>query len=234
VRVYGSDRVEEADGSPVSLRSPFPKGWQGRSAGVASRRSAHPGTAVSWDGALYEVLEARPLPSGEFRYVLAPWDDSQAIRTLERYDAPSEDLRARERVGRAGAVKKRRAAVLLSPLLGHLPGTVQERMESEFGAPATKMTIASALPLFVLGILGAFAALARAAGGSVEPLPDLPLPLSLYFVFESYFRLSAVATESRPMGSIPGTLLYDLWRRFRSWKYPGSSARSSAGSATGR
>lgn len=180
------------------------------------RRSAHPGTAVTWDGALYEVTEARPLPTGDVRYELAPWDDAHAIRTLERYDAPSEDARARERIGRAGAVKKRRAAVLLSPLLGHLPGPVQERMESEFGAPATKMTVASALPLFVLGIFGAFAFVARLAGGSPEPLPDLPLPLSLYLVLESYFRLSAVATESRPMGSIPGTLLYELWRRIRS------------------
>ncbi|HVE66656.1 MAG TPA: hypothetical protein VNC59_08745 [Thermoanaerobaculia bacterium] len=183
---------------------------------MASRRSAHPGTAISWDGALYEVLEARPLPSGEFRYLLEPWDEAHAIRTLEPYDAPSEALRARERISRAGYVKKRRAAVLLSPLLGHLPGAVQERMEGEFGAPATKMTVASALPLFVLGVLGTFGAFAQAVGGSTEPLPDLPLLLSLYLTLESYFRLSSVATQSRPMGSIPGTLVYELWRRLRS------------------
>ena len=216
MRAYGGDRVEEGEDGKVALIARSSKGWRGRRAAIPSRRSAHPGTAVSWDGSEYEVLEARPLPSGEVVYSLAPWDDAQAIRTLERYDAPSEDARARDRISRAGSVKKRRAAVLLSPLLGHLPGTVQERMESEFGAPATKMTVASALPLFVLGVLGAFGAFAEAAGGSIEPLPDLPLLLSLYLALESYFRLSAVATQSRPMGSVPGTLLYELWRRLRS------------------
>jgi hypothetical protein len=215
VRAYGGDRVEEGEGERISLTSAVSKGWRGRSPVVVSRRAAHAGTAVTWDGVLYEVLEARPLVSGEVVYSLAPWDNAQAIRTLEHYDPATEAARAREQAGRAGAIRKRRAAILLSPLLGHLPGEVQERMESEFGAPATKMTVASALPLFVLGVLGTFAAFARLAGGSPEPLPDLPLPLSLYLAFESYFRLSSVATESRPMGSIPGTVLYEMWRRIR-------------------
>ena len=216
MRTYGGDRVEEGEGGRVSLISPSAKGWRGRSPAVPTRRATHPGTAVTWDGSLYEVTEARPLPSGDVHYVLSPWDDANAIRTLERYDAATEEARAREQRGRANAVKKRRAAILLAPLLGHLPGEVQARMESDFGAPATKITVASALPLFVLGILGAFAAFVSAVGGSPEPLPELPLPLSLYLACESYFRLSAVATESRPMGSIPGTLLYEIWRRVRS------------------
>src|SRR5688572_5749009 len=146
VRVYGEDRVESGEAGRISLISPSPKGWRGRSAGVASRRSAHPGTAVTWDDALYEVTEVRPLPSGDVHYLLAPWDDAQAIRTLEPYDAPSEEARARERAGRASAVKRRRWAALLSPLVGHLPGDVQERMEGELGVPANKMTVVSAVP----------------------------------------------------------------------------------------
>jgi hypothetical protein len=215
LRAYGDDRAEPGAAGTLFLTSTSSKGWRGRIAAVATRRAAHPGTAVLWDGVVYEVTDARPLPSGEVLYSLAPWDDAQAIRSLERYDPATEAARSRERLGRVNAMRMRRAAILLSPLLGHLPGEVQERMESEFGAPATKMTVASALPLFVLGILGAFAAFTSAVGGSPEPLPDLPLPLSLYFTFESYFRLSSVATESRPMGSIPGTLLYELWRRVR-------------------
>lgn len=211
MRAYGGDRVEEGDGGRVSLISSSSKGWRGRSPAIASRRSAHPGTAVSWDGALYEVTDVLPLASGDVRYSLAPWDETQAIRTLERYDAPNEEARARERIGRADAVKRRRAAILLSPLLGHLPGNVQERMESEFGAPANTMTVVSALPLLVVGILGAFAGFARAVGGSPEPLPELPLPLSLYLVGESYVRLSIVATQSRPAGSLPGSLLHAAW-----------------------
>lgn len=215
MQAYGGDRVEEGEAGTISLTSASSKGWLGRSAAVPTRRVAHPGTAVSWDGVVYEVTEARPLASGDFRYSLAPWDDSQAIRALERYDAATEAARVQERLGRASAIRKRRAAVLLSPLLGHLPGEVQERMEGEFGAPATKMTVASALPLLVVGIFGLFAAFASALGGSPEPLPEPPLVVSLYLTFESYFRLTSVATESRPMGSLPGTLLYELWRRLR-------------------
>lgn len=216
MRAYGGDRVEEGEEGRVLLTTSSSKGWRGRSLAAAARRSAHPGTAVSWEGALYEVTEARSLPSGDVVYSLAPWDEAHAIRMLERYDAPAEEARVRERAGRASAVKKRRWAILLSPLVGHLPGEVQERMEGEFGVPATRMTVVSALPLFVLGVLGAFGAFAQAAGGSIEPLPELPLPLSIYFALESYFRLSSVATQSRPMGSIPGTLLYEIWRRVRS------------------
>lgn len=211
MRAYGGDRVEEGDQGSVSLISSSSKGWRGRSPAIASRRSAHPGTAVSWDGALYEVMEVKPLPSGDVRYALAPWDETQAIRVLEQYDAPSEAARARVRIGRANAVKRRRAAILFSPLLGHLPGDVQERMESEFGAPANTMTVVSALPLLVIGVLGVFAAFVRVVGGSPEPLPEPSLPLSLYLLLESYFRLSIVATQSRPAGSLPGLLVYAAW-----------------------
>lgn len=211
MQTYGGDRFEVGEGTSVRLTSTGSKGWRGRSTPTASRQAPHPGTAVSWEGTLYEVMDVKPLPSGDTRYSLAPWDDAQAIRVLEQYDAPSERARERERIGRADAVKRRRAAILLSPLLGHLPGEVQERMESEFGAPANKMTVASAVPLLVLGIFGLFAVFARAMGGSPEPLPEPPLLVSLYLTLESYLRLSVVATQSRPAGSVPGAVLYAAW-----------------------
>jgi hypothetical protein len=39
-----------------------------------------PGTAVLWDGALYEVVEAEITASGGFRYTLAPWDERLVVR----------------------------------------------------------------------------------------------------------------------------------------------------------
>jgi hypothetical protein len=89
-------------------------------------------------------------------------------------------------------------------------------MEQEFGAPANAMTAASALPLLALGMFGLMGQVVQLAGGSLAPLPQPSLPLSLYLFGESVMRLAVVATQSRPAGSIPGILLYELWRRARS------------------
>lgn len=208
---FGTDRLETAPDGNLRLLCAFSKGWRPRLPS-AGRRAEHPGTAVEWQEGVFEVLAAEPRPAGGIAYSLGPWRDDLAIRSLERYDAASEAERAAERRRRQRAPRKRGLAILLSPLLGHLPGTVQERMERDFGAPANAMTTASAFPLFVLGVLGLLAFVARIAGASLAPLPEPSLPLSLYLLLESSLRLSIVVTQSRPAGSIPGTIAYALWK----------------------
>jgi hypothetical protein len=158
---------------------------------------------------VFEIVGARPLPDGGVSYTLAPWREDLAIRSLERYDDSSEVARAGEHAWRQAARRRRRLAVIFSPILGHLPGAVQTRMEHEFGAPATKMTVASAAPLLAIGLVGLFGVVARLAGGSIAPLPEPSAPLSLYLFGESAMRLTVVASQSRPAGSIPGTLIYE-------------------------
>src|SRR5687768_11591392 len=180
----GTDRLETGAGGSVALRCACPKGWRASAPGRFGR-AEHPGTAVQWGGELFEVVAAEPLPDGGIRYSLAPWRNDHAVRWLERYDAESEATRAAEREWRSSALRTRRLAMIFSPLLGHLPGPVQEELERESGAPANAMTVISAAPLFVVGILGCFAGIARMAGGSLAPFPEPSLPLSVYLVLES-------------------------------------------------
>jgi nitrate reductase NapE component len=197
----------------VTLACPISKGWRARE--QAPRRALHPGTAVSWLGRVFEVVAVRPTSEGGVVYSLAPWREDLAIRSLEPYDADSERERAAEHAWKASSIRNRRVALFLSPLLGHLPGAVQARMEAEFGAPATFMTAVSALPLLAIGIVGVVGFFVRMAGGSIAPLPEPSAPLSVYLFGESAMRLAVVATESRPAGSIPGFLLYEAGSAIR-------------------
>jgi hypothetical protein len=216
LRPFGGDRAASGPDGVVTLTCPAAKGWKPREVPTGSRRAIHPGTAVSWDGRVFEVVSHRPGTSGGVEYVLAPWRDDLAIRSLERYDESSERSRAGERAWEAASIRRRRLAVLLSPILGHLPGEVQTRMEFEFGAPATTMTVVSALPLLAVGVIGSLANFARLAGGSLAPLPEPPAPLSIYLLAESALRLSVAISQSRPAGSLIGHLLYELWRALHS------------------
>jgi hypothetical protein len=210
----GTDRLEPGADGGVVLFCAASKGWRPRAS--AARRADHPGTAVEWEGEIFEVVALDFDAAGGIRYQLLPWRKELTIRSLARYDVESETERAEERRRIEKAPGKRRLAIALAPLLGHLPGSVQESMEHEFGAPANAMTAASALPLLALGMFGLMGQVVQLAGGSLAPIPQPSLPLSLYLFGESAMRLTVVATQSRPAGSIPGTLLYELWRRARS------------------
>jgi len=216
-KAFGSDRVDQSSGGDLRLTCAVSKGWQARRDRTLTA-PAHPGTAVRWEGALFEVFEAIPNEDGGICYYLEAWDERHTIRVLERYDEESEA--ARQAVGRRrlDAERRRRSSILLAPLLGHLPGPLQQRMESDFGAPARLMTIASALPLLVLGALGILAFLALAFGASQSSFsgwPRLPLPLGVYLFAESAVRLGVAYLDERPLGSAAGVLLYGLWQRFR-------------------
>jgi hypothetical protein len=112
---------------------------------------------------------------------------------------------------------KRRLAILLSALAGHLPGAVQKRMEHDFGAPAKAMTTISALPLFTVGVFGLLAA--RIAGFGGPPIaPEWMIEhqyLMAFLTVESTLRLVSALIQGAPMGSLAGALLYDAWGYLR-------------------
>lgn len=228
-RALGDDRIEDESESEILLVCPISKGWGGRTARTAVR-AAHPGTAVGWEDRIYEVLAAEPRSDGTMRYRLAPWEESQAIRSFERYDAEAERARSAARQDLAAGIRKRRWSIVLGPFAGLLPGSVQKGMEREFGAPALAMTISSALPLSVIGFLGLFRNLLEVAGGQlgwpawVAP----PGPIAMYLFVESALRLASAIAGGEPMGSLPLVLAYTAWKEAR-----GESPEGAAPPATG-
>ena len=228
-RPFGGDRIEPAPDGGVWLICGESTGWTPRR-GRAHTPGEFPGTAVRWDTEIFEVVEALAGADGTQRYRLEPWPDRHAIRVVQAYDATSRQRRSEVRAGYRKSVAKRRLAILFAPILGHLPGAVQTRMESEFGAPAVGMTMASALPLFALGLVSWLYSMALGfgaglfpggsgpdqGGASVSSIPALlPLPLALYLVVENGFRLGLSFAHGVPVGSLPGLLVYAVADAFR-------------------
>ena len=171
-RSFGTDRVEATPSGCVAVVCALPKGWVARRP-AAPGAVLHPGTAVRWEDGLWEVLTAEETAGG-VRYELAPWDERHAVRLLVPYDERSEaerdaddrDLRRRRRT--------RIATLLLAPLAGLLPGHVQERLETELGLRATRLTLASVLAPMAAGTFALVMTLAAAVGGGggiVGPAP---------------------------------------------------------------
>ena len=227
-RAWGSDRAAAAPDGALLLECSVGKSWVARAAGSQSR-SEHPGTAVEWDGQVYEVLSVEALDGTFVRYRLTPWEDRHAIRRIERYDEESEAARHASRAELSAGNEKRRLAILFSPILGHLPGAVQAKMERDFGAPARAMTFVSAAPLFVLGALTILAALIGRFGGTpiVPQWMENHSGLFTYLAIESALRIHSAWIGGDPMGSLAGILAYAVWTFLRRGKAIPSAAATS-------
>lgn len=234
MRAFGADHLEGESAGEISLFCPTPKSWAARKARTLTS-AEYPGTAVEWEGRIFEVLRADPVENGGIRYRLAPWEEGHAIRRMERYDAASETSHEEEWSGRRAGVRKRRISILLAPLAGLLPGTLQKEMESEFGAPALAMTISSALPLFAIGFLGLFEHLVGGMGGGLG-LPGWlapPFPIALYLFGESALRLASAVAQGEPMGSLPVVLAYEA-RRAAGYPKPKDGSQRASSTAERR
>src|SRR4051812_22569352 len=152
MEAYGSDRVR-SDGERIVLSSRLPKGWTARTAKTLTS-AEFPGTAVLWEEQYFEVVDAEPLPMG-VRYTLEPWRDHHAMRVTARYDEDAEVALRAEWAAAHARERKRKGAVWLAPLIGHLPAVVQERIGSELGVLPSRLTrwsLLSELALLTLTI----------------------------------------------------------------------------------
>jgi hypothetical protein len=201
-QAHGRDSISAEAPDRWLLECSRPKAWTART--PATRTSVeHPGTAVRWDGALYEVVSISQTSSGRVVYALAPWVEAHAESEAAR-SADWRDLAERRR--------RRRLLLVLSPLAGHLPAQLQERWEREYDVSASLLTIVSAAPLFVYGVMCAVFLTIGGFTGVTFPIPLRWEIVGLYLLVESGIRMSGAWSGSQASGSLFGALGYSLWR----------------------
>ncbi|HSN69194.1 MAG TPA: hypothetical protein VLV48_08115, partial [Thermoanaerobaculia bacterium] len=162
---------------------------------------AFPGTCIEWGEDHFEVVRADSMGPG-VRYLLVPWNDANAIRTLERYDANSERILAERRAAEERRRSRRKLSIPLALVLGDLPGAMQEEMESEYGVTASRLTLVSIIPLFIWGVFSMLSTIGRAAGAPPLSPPAVAGP-GLYFFLQSLIRFGFTMSTGKPIGSFP-------------------------------
>lgn len=210
MRAYGTDHLKR-EGERILLSSRTPKGWQGRIARTYTSVE-HPGTAILWDDACYEVLDVESLPQG-YRYTLAPWDDTHAMRFTDRYDEATEVERVAEHRRKIARERQRKFANLFGIFTGHLPAEIQNHLGSELGVLPVKLTLIS--------IVGTFLLIAGTILYTVHlRMQFRPPPFWAGFVIyycgaEMTFRLAISLFQNRPIGTVLGVIVsWFVPRRF--------------------
>jgi len=208
MQAFGSDRVRQGDGEQIFLSSRLSKGWTPRVAKTLTS-AEFPGTAILWDERFFEVVSADELKQGGVRYVLEPWRDHHAMRVTDRYDAESEAFRAGEYRRSIRQEAARKTANIAGVFTGNLPAIVQEQLARELGIMAPSLTFISILGTWlVVGglVLGCVSYVMRR-----EPMPLFLIVPAIYLSIENSFRFLIYWTQSRPIGSTIGWILYALF-----------------------
>ena len=208
MQAYGSDRVRGGDGERVFLLSRIAKAWTPRAPKTLTAAEL-PGTAVLWEERYFEVISADALPLGGVRYVLEPWREMHAMRTIDHYDDAHEAERAAEYRAQLARETKRKSANALAVLAGHLPAAVQEEIGRELGIIPARLTIISAL-----GVYAVLIALALWIVSGIMANAPRPLPVYIvtgYLFVETSFRFGSAWLIGRPAGSSIGVVSYLIY-----------------------
>jgi hypothetical protein len=216
MQAYGSDRLRIREDGRILLTSRVAKpGWVPRVPKTLTH-SEHPGTAILWDDAYYEVVSAEVMAHGGIRYELDRWKDEHVFRVADRYDEETEAYRAEEHRLALARYRKRHVANVMAIFTGHLPAAMQIHLGNELGINPVRMTWISAIP----PLLAMTACIVIAVGARINPaekngwLPVL-MPIAALSI-DSMVRLVVAMTQSRPIGSFPGLIAYAIYRALSS------------------
>jgi hypothetical protein len=208
MQAYGSDRVRADDGERVVLLSRIAKAWMPRAPKTLTS-AEFPGTAVLWEERYFEVISADALPHGGVRYVLEPWREMHAMRTVDHYDHAHEAARVAGHRAQLARETKRKSANALAVLAGHLPAGVQEELGRELGIVATRLTIISALGVYALVIALVLLIVSGIMAGTPRPLPVYIV--TGYLFVETSLRFGIAWLIGRPAGSALGVIGYLIY-----------------------
>ena len=124
----------------LRIDSPWEKPWKARLPGGAMA-APFPGTAVQFEGELYEVVEAQATGHGPpFLYKLRPWEEDSPPRQVVPYTVEACERAARERAAERRRLWVSHALVWMSPIVGLLPADVQRRIEIHYNISASRAT----------------------------------------------------------------------------------------------
>jgi len=162
-----------------------------------------------WEERYFEVISADALPQGGARYVLEPWREMHAMRTIDHYDDAHEAQRLAGYRAQLARETKRKSANALALLAGHLPAGVQEELGRELGIVATRLTIISALGVYALIVALVMWIVNGIMTGTPRALPVYII--TGYLFVETSLRFGIAWLFGRPAGSAAGVMGYLLY-----------------------
>lgn len=206
---FGTDRLRIGEDGTLYLSCRHPKeGWIARRPAEQIRRE-FPGTCVRWQDDYFEVRAIQDLPVG-VRYALVGWSDSHTMRVVVDYDDSSEvrrdQSRQAEQTRRAKAAGFNAGAVVT----GLLPAEVQEKLEGDLGVSGFMATLASSFMTMAIGGACLIFFLASALGSNPLGLPVWVYLAGIYFFIEALIRVAIALGQSKPIGSLPVVLVWEI------------------------
>ncbi len=181
------------------VRSPLQSlPWRARAGKVA-------GSTVMWNGLPWEVVAREEAGSGS-RWRLRPWPETEAMRTVHHLDGGWISALSRDRASEKRSTRLRWGVLPILPLLGLVPGTLQNRWNLEWGFPSVAATALSALLELAIATVGVVHMLAAAFGndGILPESIGWLGPLAPLLFLESVVRLKHAAGNQEPIGSVVG------------------------------
>jgi hypothetical protein len=197
------------------------EGWQARVGGDLTH-APHPGTAVDYDGRVYEVLRTEPAPGPfHYRYVLKLWEDRFIARRIFPYTPETQRAAVQQIQEDRRQYRQHAWIVYLFPLSGLLPTPVLERWERLWGLPMRKCSIASVVFLAIV---------AMTVGPALDKAhPGSPWVRLLFLLqVEQMIRAVWLIGSNQAVGSFWMTAAYGLWSLLRGRKADGTPRRRGA------